>query len=178
LPPAEDIDKTKITLVLDLDETLVHSSFVAVPNPDFTFSIELEENQICVYICVRPGARDFLRRLKDYYELVLFTASTQPYADRVVDEIDPESCIKYRLYRESCTNVGGVHVKDLSKLGRNLDRTIIIDNSSVAYLLQPYNAIAITSWYDDRHDRELFSIQDMLLKSYRVTTVYNLLSDL
>ena len=112
------------------------------------------------------------------YELILFTASTKFYADLVVDQIDPDKKIKYRLYRESCSNLGGSHVKDLSKIGRDLSKTIIVDNSSVAYLYQPYNAIAITSWYDDKDDTELYTIMGVLQKSYRLTSVYDLLADM
>ena len=112
------------------------------------------------------------------YELILFTASTKFYADLVVDQIDPDKNIKYRLYRERCSTLGGSHVKDLSKIGRDLSRTIIIDNSSVAYLFQPYNAIAITSWYDDKDDTELFSIMSILKKSYRLETIYDILADI
>lgn len=174
----EEEDKDKITLCLDLDETLIHSSFIAIPNADFALQLGYETNQMCVYVCVRPGCEHFLHELKKKYELVLFTASTQFYADLVVNQIDPDGCIKYRLYRESCSDIGGCHVKDLSRLGRNLDRTIIVDNSSVAYLLHPYNAIACTSWYDDKKDTELYSILSLLMKCYRLRSVYDVLADI
>ena len=161
-----------------MDETLVHSSFIAIPNADFSFHLGLDANQLSVYVCVRPGAEEFLKALGDMYELILFTASTKFYADLVVDQIDPDRKIKYRLYRESCSNLGGSHVKDLSKIGRDLSKTIIVDNSSVAYLYQPYNAIAITSWYDDKEDTELYTIQSVLQKSYRLTSVYDILADM
>jgi RNA polymerase II subunit A small phosphatase-like protein len=161
-----------------LDETLVHSSFIAIPNADFSFHLGIDVNQIGVYVCVRPGAELFLKTLGEMYELILFTASTKFYADLVVDQIDPDRKIKYRLYRESCSKLGGSYVKDLSKIGRDLSKTIIIDNSAVAYLFQPYNAIAITSWYDDKNDTELFYIMDILQKSYRLESVYDILADI
>lgn len=167
-----------ITLVLDLDETLVHSSFIAIPHPDFSFVLGVDENRIGVYVCIRPGAREFLLKLGNIYELVLFTASTQFYADTVVDYIDPEHMIKYRLYRESCTDFSGCFVKDLSRLGRDLNKLIILDNSSVAYMLQPKNAISISSWYDDPDDSELIQIQDFLVENHQAKSVYDVLVDL
>lgn len=178
LPKMEQSDHGKITLVLDLDETLVHSSFIAVPNADYSFQIGVDENCISIYVCVRPGAEDFLKSLGEMYELVLFTASTKFYADLVVDQIDPDRNIKYRLYRESCSDLGGSHVKDLSRIGRDLKKTIIIDNSPMAYILQPYNAIPITSWYDDKADKELMQIQNVLTKSYRISSVYEIIADM
>lgn len=162
---------------MDLDETLVHSSFVQRSHADFRFHLGIEGNEINVWVSIRPGAEQFLKALGDLYEIVLFTASTRFYADCVVNEIDKTGAIKYRLYRDSCSNLGGCRVKNLSLIGRDLKKTIIIDNSSVAYLFHPYNAIAITSWYDDKKDKELYSILNVLTKSYRISRVYEILSD-
>ena len=176
LPAPSLEDKNKLCLVLDLDETLVHSSFLAIPHADLQFVLDIEENQIPVFVCVRPGAQRFLKELGSLYEIVIFTASMQPYADPVIDFIDPDRVVKHRLYRESCTDFGGSFVKDLSRLNRKLERIIIIDNSPSAYLLQPYNAIAISSWFDEPMDDELLKILDFLKQSYRVTNVYDLFS--
>lgn len=175
LPPQDKNEKGKISLVLDLDETLVHSSFMAVPNADFAFVLGVDSNRLGVYVCVRPGVAEFLKRLGDIYELILFTASSKFYADQVVDEIDPERKIKLRLYRESCTEFSGCQVKDLSKLGRDLKRIAIVDNSNTAYMLQPYNAIPITSWYDDPADNELLDLCDFLEKHADAESVYDFL---
>ena len=174
LPPPAAEDKNKICLVLDLDETLVHSSFLSIPHADFRFALGVGENQVGVFVCIRPGAERFLKELGSLYEIVIFTASMQPYADAVIDYIDPGRVVKHRLYRESCTDFGGNFVKDLSRLNRKLEKIIIIDNSPAAYLLQPYNAIAISSWFDEPMDDELLKILDFLKQSYRVTNVYDL----
>lgn len=176
LPPPAPEDKNKICLVLDLDETLVHSSFLSIPHADFRFVLGFDENQVGVFVCIRPGAERFLKELGSLYEIVIFTASCQPYADQVIDYIDPGRVVKHRLYREACTDFGGNFVKDLSRLNRNLEKIIIVDNSPSAYLLQPYNAIAISSWFDEPMDNELLNLLDFLKQSYRVRNVYDLFS--
>ena len=176
LPPQLSEDKDKITLVLDLDETLVHSSFLGIPHADFRFVIGIEQNPVGVFVCIRPGAERFLRELGNLFEIVIFTASCQVYADSVIDFIDKGRVVKHRLYRESCTDFGGNFIKDLSRLNRNLEKIIIVDNSSIAYLLQPSNAIAITSWFDDPTDDELFIILEFLKQHHRTKNVYDILS--
>lgn len=63
-----------------------------------------------------------------YYELVIFTAGLKEYADWILDDFDKERLIKFRLYRNSCRFKKGVYVKDLSRLGRDMSKTIIVDN--------------------------------------------------
>ena len=99
------------TLVLDLDETLIHY-------------IDVGEGQFLI----RPGARDFLEKMCLEYEIVIFTAALQDYADWVLDQIDKEKCISYRMYRQHALPYGPIFVKDLSRIGRDLSRTIIVDN--------------------------------------------------
>lgn len=135
----------------------------------------VDVNKLDVHVCIRPGAENFIKTLAQYYELVVFTASCQNYADQIINYIDPEKHIKYRLYRESCTSFSGCFVKDLSKIGRDLQRVIIVDNSPSAYMLQPYNAIAITDWIDDAEDRELDTIMDFLIKNHKISSVYEIL---
>jgi hypothetical protein len=89
LPSPTPEDSVKICLVLDLDETLIHSSFSVIPQADLIFSFGPEETPVTVSVRVRPGARQFLEDLAPLYELVVFTASVKTYADRVVDHIDP-----------------------------------------------------------------------------------------
>lgn len=176
LPPPAKEDKGKICLVLDLDETLVHSSFMAIPQADFRFQLTIESQSVGVFVCVRPGAQKFLKELGPLFEIIIFTASAQIYADKVIDYIDQGRVIKHRLYRDSCTEFGGNFVKDLSRLNRPLEKVIIIDNSPAAYILQPYNAISISSWFDEPTDRELLIILQFLKENYLVSNIYNIFS--
>ena len=90
-----------------------------------------------------------------HYELVIFTASLSKYAEPLVDILDPEHMCSYRLFREHCTYVNNAFVKDLTRLGRAMTDVIILDNSPIAYMFQPENAIPILSWYDNPEDTEL-----------------------
>ena len=109
-------------MVLDLDETLVHSSFKSPSKPDIVLPIEIEGNICQVYVVVRPGTELFLQRLSKIYEIVIYTASLSKYADPLVDILDSGSqkTVDYRMFREHCTFYSGVFIKDMSLLGRPL----------------------------------------------------------
>ena len=146
--PKRPDDKREYCLVLDLDETLVHY-----------FE---DENE--AYVKVRMGTEDFIRKLSQYCEIAIFTASTQNYADIVIDGLDCKDLIDYRLYRQHTTLMNGVNVKDLSKLGRDMDKIIIIDNIEENYQLQPNNGLNICDFEGDQNDNELEYLLEDLLK--------------
>lgn len=98
---------------------------------------------------VRPGVRKFLRDMAECYEIVIFTAAMQDYADWVLDALDSEKLITHRLYRQHTRRTGHVFVKDLSLLGRDLGKCVIVDNVASNFQEQPENGIEIRSWYDD-----------------------------
>lgn len=145
-------------LVLDLDETLVHSSFKLIDHPDFIVPVEIDNQIHNVYVAKRPGVDEFLKKMGEVYEVVVFTASLSKYADPVLDMLDIHRVVKHRLFRESCYNHNGNYVKDLSQIGRELQDTIIIDNSPTSYLFHPANAVPITTWFNDIHDTELLDL--------------------
>ncbi|KAL3943431.1 MAG: hypothetical protein SGBAC_002513 [Bacillariaceae sp.] len=155
-------DTGKNCLVLDLDETLVHSSFRPVANSDFVIPVEIENVTHLVYVAKRPGVDEFLLEMAKHYEIVIYTASLNKYADPLLDLLDTHKVIRTRLFRESCVFYEGNYVKDLSLLNRDLSKTIIIDNSPASYMFHPENAIDCFSWIDDRSDRELDQIGDFL----------------
>jgi CTD small phosphatase-like protein 2 len=147
LPPLLD-NQNVYTLVLDLDETLVHY-----------FEIGSEGKFL-----VRPGVEKFfLQEMNRYYEIVIFTAAIQEYADWAINQIDPNGYIKYRLYRQHALPWGSVYIKDLSRLGRELSKLIIVDNVPENFQLQQDNGIFITSWFDDVTDTALVELSTILL---------------
>ena len=135
------------TLVLDLDETLVHY---------------YEEKNM---VLIRPYASEFLQRMAAFYEVVIFTAGTKDYADWALDKIQNHAAhyyIDHRLYRDHTIQCMDVFIKDLSSLGRDLNKTIIVDNITENFLLQPDNGISIKSWFDDPDDTALLDLAPLL----------------
>ncbi|XP_002155392.3 CTD small phosphatase-like protein [Hydra vulgaris] len=158
LPALTRQDQNKKCVVIDLDETLVHSSFKPVENADFIVPVEIDGIVHQVYVLKRPFVDKFLKRMGELFECVLFTASLAKYADPVADLLDKTTCFRSRLFRESCVYYKGNYVKDLSKLGRDLHNVIIIDNSPASYIFHPENAVPVTSWFDDQDDTELMDL--------------------
>ncbi len=99
-----------------------------------------------------------------HFELVVFTAAVKEYADYILDIFDSKKLISHRLYRCSTTQQNGIYLKDLSKLGRDLSKTLIVDNNPENFLLQPENGIYIKSWYSDTDDVALKDLAKYLLQ--------------
>ena len=91
----------------------------------------------------------------------------QDYADWVLDQLDTDHHIKYRLYRQHASHSGPVFIKDLSKIGRDLSRTLIVDNVAENFQLQPDNGIFIRSWFDDMTDTALEELGPLLKEILR-----------
>jgi len=162
LPPLKPEQSHMKCLVLDLDETLVHSSFKPIPDPDFTVDIELDGAIHRVYVRKRPGVDHFLREVGKKFEIVVFTASLAKYADPLLDVLDKDHVVQFRLFREACVQHYGNYVKDLTHLGRVLESSIIVDNSPFSYMFQPDNAIPIATWFHDKNDRQLYDLLPFL----------------
>uniref|UniRef100_W5LX45 Mitochondrial import inner membrane translocase subunit TIM50 n=1 Tax=Lepisosteus oculatus TaxID=7918 RepID=W5LX45_LEPOC len=81
----------------------------------------------------------------ELFECILFTASLAKYADPVTDLLDQRRVFRTRLFRESCVFHQGCYVKDLSRLGRELSKTLILDNSPASYIFHPENAVSTPS---------------------------------
>ncbi|KAF8828997.1 hypothetical protein HHX47_DHR3000702 [Lentinula edodes] len=162
LPPIAPQHAGRKCLVLDLDETLVHSSFKSIPQADYVVPVEIEYTWHNVYVIKRPGVDNFLKKMGELYEIVVFTASLSKYADPVLDRLDVGHTITHRLFRESCYNHKGNYVKDLSQLGRPIADTIILDNSPASYIFHPNNAVPVSSWFNDPHDTELTDLVPFL----------------
>jgi len=104
----------KFTLVLDLDETLVHCSIEPIAKPDIVFPVNFNGVGYQIYARKRPYLEYFLNQISTSmnFEVVVFTASQSIYADKLLDFLDRQrTMIKHRLFRESCVCVQGNYVK-------------------------------------------------------------------
>ncbi|XP_010743521.3 uncharacterized protein ctdsp1 isoform X1 [Larimichthys crocea] len=176
LPRVRLNDAGKICVVIDLDETLVHSSFKPVNNADFIIPVEIDGTVHQVYVLKRPHVDEFLKRMGELFECVLFTASLSKYADPVSDLLDKWGAFRSRLFRESCVFHKGNYVKDLSRLGRDLNKVIIIDNSPASYIFHPDNAVPVASWFDDMSDTELLDLIPFFERLSKADDIYDFLT--
>ena len=162
LLPPKPHNSTKKTLILDLDETLVHSSFTPFDKNDIVLNVDFEGVMYNIYVLVRPDAELFIKTVAKFYELVIFTASISKYASPLLDILDKEKNIKYRLYRDQCTFINGIYIKDLKKCNRSLKDLIIVDNSPIAYTFDSDNGLPIKTWLEDPEDKELMKLVPIL----------------
>ena len=173
--PAKSILDPPYTLVLDLDETLIHFVSSQDQDPDDQqFLDDLEDGENDFFYMIRPYCSKFLQDLSKFYEIVIFTAAMQDYADWIVDGIDQRKNVRHRLYRQHCIrdtpqtageiDQGFHSTKDLRLLGRDIKKTIIIDNLKENFWSTcPNNGIEIKSWYgDDLDDAELIKLLPVL----------------
>ena len=172
-------ETNKKTLILDLDETLVHSAFTPFSRKsDLTLNINIEGKNRTLYVLKRPHVDEFLYELSSLYEIIIFTASISPYANPLLDLLDKNKCIKYRLYREHCTFSNGIYIKDLKIFERKINNMIIIDNNPLSYDNNIENGIPILSWYDDLDDNELLKLLPILkyMSSPNIPDVRNIIN--
>eukprot|EP00511_Aplanochytrium_stocchinoi_P003337 CAMPEP_0204843176 /NCGR_PEP_ID=MMETSP1346-20131115/47823_1 /ASSEMBLY_ACC=CAM_ASM_000771 /TAXON_ID=215587 /ORGANISM="Aplanochytrium stocchinoi, Strain GSBS06" /LENGTH=196 /DNA_ID=CAMNT_0051982269 /DNA_START=654 /DNA_END=1244 /DNA_ORIENTATION=- len=164
-----------MTVVLDVDETLIHSRLTSSQSrfrqteerkdnagSCEEFKIVLEDGET-VWVNKRPGLDGFLLEVSQRYEIVAYTAGLEEYAKPLLDWLDPRGVIfRHRLYRDSCLFIRGYYVKDLQKLNRSLNRTVLVDNNAFCFLPQLSNGIPISSFYDDPTDNALHVLNTFL----------------
>jgi len=174
------------TLVLDLDQTLVHSSLQKMEGADFQIEINVPETGMKTHVFVkkRPFLLQFLELASSMFEIVVFTASPTVYAKRVLDLLDPDQkLIDHRMFRHHChchhhhdrtpdhhhnittssTNHKAHYIKDLSALGRDLSKVAIIDNSVEAFAFQLDNGVLIEDFLGSPTDTALVRMKSFLV---------------
>ncbi|KAK0230893.1 NLI interacting factor-like phosphatase [Armillaria fumosa] len=171
------------TLVLDLDETLIHSTSRPIPSSStgsgfFGLSALTRRNKssghvvevvmggrsTLYHVYKRPFVDFFLRTVSGWYTLVIFTASMQEYADPVIDWLDAgRGILSNRLFRDSCTQLpNGSYTKDLSVVEGDLARVCLVDNSPISYRVNEANGIPIEGWTHDPSDEALLDLLPVL----------------
>jgi len=169
------------TLVLDLDETLIHSTSrpmsysnggilsglgIGKKNKGSGFMVEvvLGGHSTVYHVYKRPFVDYFLRKVSAWYTLVIFTASMREYADPVIDWLDAgRGILERRFFRESCTQMAnGSYTKDLSIIEDDLSLVCLVDNSPICYTINEANGIPIEGWTHDPHDEALLDLLPFL----------------
>lgn len=149
---------------MDLDETLMHCHKTETPQPGLKPDLFLHftDSRTTGYVKFRPCAQAVLQHIASWdglCEVVVFTASTKAYADAVLGILDPDGkLVQHRLYRQHCVFAKGGYWKDLRRLGRNMDRIVLVDNSPVSLAMNPSNGIPIKSWLSNPADMELMEM--------------------
>lgn len=184
--------KHQKTLILDLDETLIHSmSKGGRMSTGHMVEVRLNttlvgaggetsigpQHPILYYVHKRPFCDDFLRRVCKWFNLVVFTASVQEYADPVIDWLEQErKFFSGRYYRQHCTYRQGAFIKDLSSVEPDLSKVMILDNSPLSYMFHQDNAIPIQGWISDPTDSDLLHLVPFLEGLQYVSDVRALLA--
>lgn len=167
----EPITKKTKTLLLDLDETLIHTCMLR-DNPDVVLSYlgNGVDNTKQLPIKLRPYLREFLAALSPLYEIAIFTASAAVYAKTIVNYIDKDKkYINAILSREHCMETkNGFFIKDLRIIKeRDLKDVIIVDNLVHSFGFQLENGVPILEFINDKKDEELKHLKDYLLEAYK-----------
>ncbi|KAI9847710.1 MAG: mitochondrial inner membrane protein required for protein import [Sclerophora amabilis] len=142
LPDVDPAFERPFTLVLSLEDLLVHSEW---------------SREHGWRMAKRPGVDYFIRYLQQYYELVIFTSTPSFTAEPVIRKLDPYRFVMWPLFREATRYKDGEYIKDLSYLNRDLSKVILMDTVPSHAKLQPENSIILPKWRGDPQDKELVS---------------------
>lgn len=156
-------------LVLDMDETMVSARFKSKLPDDFQTNFIIDFQGQPIHVRVRPYLQDCLERLSQLYEIIVFTAGVQEYADKILDQIDPErQIIRKRMYRQDCIQVQDMFIKDLDVfIDREKENIVIVDNSIVSFAFDLDNGVPIQSFMGtEKDDRELLFLQSFLEEAF------------
>ena len=160
--------KDKKLIVLDLDETLIHSDldckfkahdeYIKV-NPD-------KDDESIIPINFRPHVFEFLDFCSEYFDVAIFTASCKDYADAILDRLEKnKKYFKYRFYRGLCINYNNIFIKNLSILGKSHHDILIVDNCLLSFSHDLKNGILVTSFFSDSYDTDLPSLIEFFQES-------------
>ena len=147
IPYIKNKMEKKFCLVIDLDETLIHN--LNLPFGDYFF--------------VRPGLFDFLEKIHEIFEIIVFTAGHKNYAYSIIDKIDYKNYISYILYKKHVIYEDGYPVKKLDLIGRDLNKVVYVDNLENNAKYNKKNFYMISSWYNNIYDNELDKLKEKMI---------------
>ena len=134
-------------MVFNLDETIIHN--MNLPNGDYFF--------------VRPGFFDLIKRMKNDYEIIIFTEKEEKSAEDIMKKLNYENNIDYVLYKNKLINEEGQPIKKLELDGKNLNKIIYVDNSEINSMNYQKNLYKISSWYNNIFDNELNNLKEKII---------------
>ncbi|KAI9094559.1 NLI interacting factor-like phosphatase-domain-containing protein [Phlyctochytrium arcticum] len=165
------------TLVLDLDETLIHSTSRSSRNHDHIVEVLVDRHVCLYYVYKRPFCDLFMQKVSEWYKVVIFTASMPEYAMPVIDWLDPtNTLVSERYFRAACRHKHGTYVKDLAFIESDLSQVCLVDNSPISYQDNEDNGIPIDSWISDPRDEALLDLLPFLDALRFVDDVRHILS--
>ncbi|CAD8074303.1 unnamed protein product [Paramecium primaurelia] len=155
------------TIIFDMDETLIHCNEDENDKCQFKIDIQFEDGEIIeAGINIRNFAKEIIQKLSDQCEVMIFTASQDVYANKVINILDPNNKLSYRIFRESCISVGDNNlIKHLGVLNRDLKNVVLIDNSSYSFAHHLENGIPILPYYHDDKDNQLIKLYRYLCQN-------------
>lgn len=152
----------KKALVLDLDETLIHSVFDKPPpgNPYFI----IFPNSVPIYVLMRPGLKIFIEKVAEMFDLYVFTAGERSYAEQIINNVCPCVPNSHRFYRNACQIRENKIFKNLRAINRLMKDVILLDDCPDASYFFPKNVIPICEWTGSMNDKALNFIALPILK--------------
>ena len=139
----------KYSLILSLDKTLSY------------------KNNKTNAIILRNGLFSFLSTIKPFFELILFSIDSQDVSYPIINMIENDKkYFDYKFYKDHCVLYKNNLIKDLTLIGRDLSKIIIVDNNETCFELNKENGIKISSFYGDNNDNKLFELKNILKEIY------------
>lgn len=135
------------TLILEMTDLLVH--------PEWTYSTGWRFKK-------RPNVDRFLEQVSENYEVVVFTASNGFNVYPIVESLDKNHVIMYKLVKNATDYIDGHHVKNLERINRNLSKVIMVDWNENSVKKQRDNALVIPRWTGEDYDDQLIQLAELL----------------
>ena len=163
----------KLHVVLDIDKTLIYPSLSSKTQYDFSIEVETGNGKETAFITKRPNLDDFLTKLSEIADVSIFTAANTNYAKQIIDVLDPEKKIFSRyFFVDSCVVPRpNIYVKDLSVVGTDLSRTVLVDDSFMSFGGKYDNAIKVTPFNGSKKDTELNAVLNIITKLVKMKDI-------
>ncbi|SBS86352.1 NLI interacting factor-like phosphatase, putative [Plasmodium malariae] len=166
-----------MTLVLDLDETLIYCTKKKKYNHQKEVDVLINGKYFSLYVCKRPYIDLFFSVLYPFYEIIIFTTAIKSYADTVLNIVDVDHYIDKKFYREDCFEMNKkVYIKNLVNIKKEISKIVLIDDSDLSGLKYPENFFPIKKWRGDLNDTELLDIIPFFLNLRKVRDIRSICS--